>query len=67
MLQKIKQKEEETKQGSHDDKEEEERKETPDIARENRAKRRNLLRYCHEKNTLEYIYINLEYQDTLYC
>ncbi|KAL0852066.1 hypothetical protein ABMA28_000317 [Loxostege sticticalis] len=44
VLQKIKQKEEETKQGSHDDKEEEERKETPDIARENRAKRRNLLR-----------------------
>lgn len=44
VLQKIKQKEEETKQSTHDGKEEEERKETPDLARENRAKRRNLLR-----------------------
>ncbi|XP_047040456.1 uncharacterized protein LOC124644867 isoform X1 [Helicoverpa zea] len=44
VLQKIKQKEEETKQTPHDVKEEEERKETPDLARENRAKRRNLLR-----------------------
>lgn len=44
VLQKIKQKEETSKQSTHDGKEEEERKETPDIARENRAKRRNLLR-----------------------
>ncbi|XP_075990448.1 CECR2 histone acetyl-lysine reader dikar isoform X2 [Anticarsia gemmatalis] len=44
VLQKIKQKEEETKQSTHDGKEENERKETPDIARENRARRRNLLR-----------------------
>ncbi|CAH0578178.1 unnamed protein product [Chrysodeixis includens] len=44
VLQKIKQKEEETKQTTHDAKEEEERKESPDLARENRAKRRNLLR-----------------------
>ncbi|XP_059055199.1 uncharacterized protein LOC131849204 isoform X2 [Achroia grisella] len=41
VLQKIKQKEEETKQTTH---EADERKETPDLARENRAKRRNLLR-----------------------
>ncbi|XP_031767410.2 uncharacterized protein LOC113521701 isoform X2 [Galleria mellonella] len=43
VLQKIKQKEEETKT-THEGKEAEERKETPDLARENRAKRRNLLR-----------------------
>ncbi|KAG6452471.1 hypothetical protein O3G_MSEX007658 [Manduca sexta] len=44
VLQKIKQKEEENKQSTHDVKDEDERKETSDIARENRAKRRNLLR-----------------------
>lgn len=45
VLQKIKQKEEEVKQSSHEPKPEE-RKEAPDLARENRAKRRNLLRRC---------------------
>ncbi|KAM3968667.1 uncharacterized protein ACR2FA_012645 [Aphomia sociella] len=45
VLQKIKQKEEETtKHTPHEVKESNERKETPDLARENRAKRRNLLR-----------------------
>lgn len=44
VLQKIKQKEEEDKQSTHEVKEEVERKETPDLARQNRAKRRNLLR-----------------------
>ncbi|XP_063392585.1 uncharacterized protein LOC134678073 isoform X1 [Cydia fagiglandana] len=44
VLQKIKQKEEEGKQSAQDSKDEEESKETPDLARENRAKRRNLLR-----------------------
>ncbi|XP_028174185.1 bromodomain-containing protein DDB_G0270170-like [Ostrinia furnacalis] len=45
VLQKIKQKAEESKQSTHDDKEEEEeRKKTPDNSRESRAKRRNLLR-----------------------
>ncbi|CAH1647617.1 unnamed protein product [Spodoptera littoralis] len=51
VLQKIKQKEEETKQSTHDVKEdEEERKETPDLARENRARRRNLLRSKSESS-----------------
>lgn len=46
VLQKIKQKEEETKPSAQDVKEDEERNEdTPELARDNRAKRRNLLRY----------------------
>ncbi|KAI5641331.1 bromodomain-containing protein [Phthorimaea operculella] len=45
VLQKIKQKEEEEeKSSSHDTREDEESKETPHLARENRAKRRNLIR-----------------------
>lgn len=44
VLQKIKQKEEEGKQSTQESKDDEESKETPDLARENRAKRRNLLR-----------------------
>ncbi|KAJ0183849.1 hypothetical protein K1T71_000272 [Dendrolimus kikuchii] len=44
VLQKIKQKEEERKHSMHDSKEGGERKVTPDLARENRAKRRNLIR-----------------------
>ncbi|XP_045784196.1 uncharacterized protein LOC123880244 [Maniola jurtina] len=43
VLQKIKQKEEETKQSSYDSKDEDS-KESPSAARENRAKRRNQLR-----------------------
>lgn len=45
VLQKIKQKQEETKRSMHDSREEVERKDTPELARENRARRRNLLRY----------------------
>ncbi|XP_013189404.2 uncharacterized protein LOC106134010 isoform X1 [Amyelois transitella] len=51
VLQKIKQKEEEEKQSTHEVKEEEEdSKETPDLARENRAKRRNLIRSKSESS-----------------
>ncbi|CAB3225655.1 unnamed protein product [Arctia plantaginis] len=44
VLQKIKQKQEETKRSTHDSREQVERKDTPELARENRARRRNLLR-----------------------
>ncbi|CAH2218368.1 jg25676, partial [Pararge aegeria aegeria] len=44
VLQKIKQKEEESKHSSYDSKDEDS-KESPSVARENRARRRNQLRY----------------------
>ncbi|CAK1588824.1 unnamed protein product [Parnassius mnemosyne] len=44
VLQKIKQKKEEQKQSAHEDKDDEHTKESPDLARENRARRRDLLR-----------------------
>ncbi|XP_053624492.1 uncharacterized protein LOC128683191 isoform X2 [Plodia interpunctella] len=51
VLQKIKQKEGEEKQSTHEVKEEEgDSKETPDLARENRAKRRNLIRSKSESS-----------------